>query len=135
MMKIFTFLKKRHDWKITIIERERTTAVKERLVLLKQHERAMKNQAEALRIEFKKELDQKIDEKNQEIRNLKKLLSHLKESFENLHSLSGELAMEFRTVAILAGKSQNRFVNIQDRALREAEHIEGKIGKIIQRIE
>ena len=131
-MRIFDFLKKRHDLKIAITERERTNAVKDRLLLLKHHERQMRKQAEDLRKEFNIELQDKLSIKQDEINNLKKLINHLKSSYENLHSLSGEFALEFRTAAILASKSQNRFVNIEDRALREAEKIEKKIGKFIQ---
>ena len=128
---LFDYFKRVHDVKIQVIERERSSAAKERLDLIKQHERAIKKQAEDLRKEFEKELQDKIDNKQDEIDNLKKLISHLKSSYENLHSLSGEFAMEFRTAALLAGKSQNRFANIEDRALREAARIEKKIGKFI----
>jgi len=130
-MKIFDFLKKRHDLKISITERERKNASIQRLNLINQYEKAMRNQAEVYQKDFDKELKKRLEEKNEEIRILKKLIANLKHSFENLHSLSGELAVEFRTVAIIAGKTQNRFVNIQDRALREAETIDLKINKVI----
>ena len=132
-MRILNWFRKRHDLKIAITERERKHALRERLNLMKQHEKALTAQKESLKREFDKELSRKLDVKQDEIDNLKKLLTHLKTSFENLHSLSGEFAIEFRTAALLAGKSQNRFANIEDRALREAERIERKIGKFITR--
>lgn len=130
-MKIFDYFRKIHNLKIVITERERKYAARERLNLIKSHEKAMKIQAESLKNQIEKEFNRKIDIKNDEINNLKKLINHLKSSYENLHSLSGEFAIEFRTAALLAGKSQNRFANIEDRALREAERIERKIGKFI----
>lgn len=131
-MKIFDWLKKRHDLKLAIIERERTQACRERLNLIKQHEKAIKTQAENMRKEFDKELQQKLDNKQDEIDNLKKLIRYIKNSGENIQILSNEFEMELRGLLLMLGRMQNRFTNIEDRAFRETKKIEKKVDKFIQ---
>jgi len=72
--KIFDFLKKRHDLKLAIIERERTQATKERLSLIRQHEKELLKQREDIKKEYEKELSEKLDAKDNQIRDLKKLI-------------------------------------------------------------
>lgn len=129
---LFDYFKRVHDVKIQVIERERSSAAKERLDLIKQHERAIKKQAEDLRKEFEKELQDKIDNKQDEIDNLKKLIRYIKNSGENIQILSNEFEMELRGLLLVLGRMQNRFTNIEDRAFRETKKIEKKVDKFIQ---
>lgn len=126
------WFKKRHDLKIAIIERERSQACRERLNLIKVHERAMKKQAEDLKQAFNKELEKKLDTKQDEIDNLKKLIRYIKNSGENIQILSNEFEIELRSLLLILGKMQNRFGNLEDRAFRETKKIEKKVDKFIQ---
>lgn len=129
---LFDYFKKIHDVKNQVIERERKEACRERLNLIKSHEKAMKKQAEDLRREFDKELQDKIDNKQDEIDNLKKLIRYIKNSGENIQILSNEFEMELRGLLLVLGRMQNRFTNIEDRAFRETKKIEKKVDKFIQ---
>ena len=130
-MKIFDGFRKKHELKLLVIERERTRASREKLNLIKRYEKSMIKQAENLRKEFDKELSEKIDKKNTEIHNLKKLMFNIKSSAEDVQSLSAEMEIELRTANIVMGKSQNRFSNIEQRAFREIQKIDKKIEKYI----
>lgn len=130
--KIFDFLRQRHNLKLTIIERERTNATKERLYLLKQHEKEMLKQKEELQKQFKKELDDKLEIKDNQIRDLKKLIRFIKNSSENIQILSNEFEIELKTLLITLGKMQNRFSNIENRAYRETKKLESKVDRFLQ---
>jgi thymidylate synthase len=134
-MKIFDYFKKIHDIKNVVIERERKIATRERLNLIKQHEKALKNQADDLRKEFSKTLNQKLETKQDEIDNLKKLIRYIKNSGENIQILSSEFEIELRSLLTILGKMQNRFGNIEDRAFRETKKIEKKVDRFIQQEE
>jgi hypothetical protein len=131
-MKIFDYFKKIHDIKNVVIERERKIATRERLNLIKQHEKALKNQADDLRKEFSKTLNQKLETKQDEIDNLKKLIRYIKNSGENIQILSSEFEIELRSLLTILGKMQNRFGNIEDRAFRETKKIEKRVDRFIQ---
>ena len=132
MRKVFLFFKKRHDLKVAIIERERTLAAKQRLEITNKYEKILREQAEALRKEFDKELREKIKEKNNEIQRLKDLIKYIKNSGENLQILSKEFELELRGLLVMMGKIQNRFTNIEYRAHRETQKIDKKIDKYIE---
>jgi len=134
-MRILNWFKKRHDLKISITERERKHALRERLNLMKQHEKALIAQKESLKREFDKELSRKLDIKQDEIDNLKKLIRYIKNSGENIQILSNEFEIELRSLLLILGKMQNRFGNIEDRAFRETEKISKKANKFIQQEE
>jgi uncharacterized membrane protein YgaE (UPF0421/DUF939 family) len=134
-MKIFDYFRKIHDIKNVVIERERKIATRERLNLIKQHEKALKNQADDLRKEFSKTLNQKLETKQDEIDNLKKLIRYIKNSGENIQILSSEFEIELRSLLTILGKMQNRFGNIEDRAFRETKKIEKKVDRFIQQEE
>jgi len=124
--------KKRHDLKLAIIERERTQACKDRLMLLRQYERDIKKHDADLRKEFENELKEKMESKQDEIDNLKNLIRYIKNSGENIQILSNEFEMELRSLLLMLGRMQNRFGNIEDRAFRETKKIEKKVDKFIQ---
>lgn len=131
-MRVWDWVKTKHDLSIAVTERERKAAARSRLNLLNHHEKALKNQAEKLRKEFDRELNEKLNRKDSEIQELKKMIRYLKSSYENLQILSGEFELELRGAAMLVGKLQNRFANIEDRAFRETKKIEKKIDKFIK---
>lgn len=131
MRRIFLFFKKRHDLKISIIERERNYAAKQRFELQRKHEKDLRNLTEELRKEFDSELKAKIKEKNNEIRNLKDVIRYIRNSGENLQILSKEFELELRGLLVMMGKMQNRFSNIEFRAHKETQNIDKKIEKYI----
>ena len=130
--KIFDFLKRRHDLKLAIIERERTQATKERLSLIRQHEKEMLRQKEELKKEFDKQLSESLEAKDNQIRDLKKLIRFIKNSSENIQILSNEFEIELKSLLVILGKMQNRFGNIEHRAYRETQKLEKKVDRFLQ---
>lgn len=113
-----------------IIQRERHQAAEERIKLIKLYEAKIRKEREEIQAECEKRLKNEIDIKNTEINDLKKILNSIKIFGENLQILSGEFEMELRSLLMLMGKMQNRFVNIQFRAETETKKIEKKCEKI-----
>ena len=131
-MKKWKIFKRRHDLKLAIIERERTQATKERLSLIRQHEKELLKQREDIKKEYEKELSEKLDAKDNQIRDLKKLIRFIKNSSENIQILSNEFEIELKSLLVILGKMQNRFGNIEHRAFRETQKLEKKVDRFLQ---
>ena len=140
MKRIFGFFRKRSDLKNAIIERERSYASKQRLeimqrherektLLIEKHEKERRESIENVKKELYQEMKEKIREKNNEIKNLKRAIKDIQGYGENLQIISKEFELDLRGIAILAGKMQNRAGNIEHKTHVEIQ----KIGKTINK--
>ena len=131
-MHLFDGFRERGNLKRLITERERDRASRIRLNIIKANEKAMLKQADTLRKEFDRELNDKLREKDNEIRLLKKLIFSIKSSAEDIQVMGSEFELELRAANVMIGKFQNRFANIEGRAFREIQKIEKKVDKFIE---
>ena len=127
--KIRNWIKARRDIKSFITERERKEAARQRMILLEEHERDLKDQHSRIRKEFKDEVSEVAKEKMREIHKLRKVLRNLKSSADEVAVLAHEFELDLKIVVNSIVRIQHRLGLLEDKAHRHTDKINKQIDK------